>query len=421
MTFVKASLLLVCMSLVAFTVSAQVGAQTPETSAAPVYNGDALEQNNLALGLGFEAAYDDNTFDNIPAQGEGQFSIAPRVAWNITRPRWNSVLDYNGRITRGTRFDFYNRASDTLNASFGYSFSKSLSITASDYFIRSVDPWYSSGAIYGGANPSYLGPPALRLTNGVSAEVDYRLNARSGVTIGGDFYISRFSDIPQASLYDSNSAVGRAGYHRQVSPRLTVGSSYDYSKITSPSGYTTVSQRIMATGQYAFTPHMKLSGFIGPDHVYNSFLLPFFIYLIPIHTAEWSWAGGGSYTWSTSRMTMSLNGSRQVSNGGGLIGNVWLTEFGGQIQRRLSRNYTGTARATNTLNKRLVPQSGQYLNARYLLVGGEISRTIGRDFSVRLAYDRMEARSGYILGDPLIGRNRVTLSINYLFTHPLGR
>ncbi|HVZ18969.1 MAG TPA: hypothetical protein VG897_17770, partial [Terriglobales bacterium] len=127
MTFVKASLLLVCMSLVAFTVSAQVGAQTPETSAAPVYNGDALEQNNLALGLGFEAAYDDNTFNTIPGQGEGQFSIVPRVAWNISRSRWSSVLDYNGSITRGTRFDYYNRASDAFSVSFGYSLSKSLS------------------------------------------------------------------------------------------------------------------------------------------------------------------------------------------------------------------------------------------------------------------------------------------------------
>ena len=426
MPFLKSSLLLVLMSLVVTSGAAQVGGtQMPQTGVNAGYNPAALETNNLALGLGFRASYDDNTFNTIPGNGQGLFSMAPRVAWNINRGRWNSVFDYNGLITKSSRFDFYDRSSDTFNTEFNYIASKSLSFTVSDFFVRSVDPLYSSAGITNGGdntgNPSYFGTPALRTSNGVSANVDYRLDARSAVTVGGDFYISRFSDIPQASLRDNNSAVGRAGYHRAVSPRLTIGSSYDYSKITTGSGFTTLSQRIMATGEYTFTPSMKVSGFIGPNHVTNSFLFNFFGYLFRITTPEWSWSGGGTYTWTTSKMSMSGSAVRQISDGGGLLTTVRMTNFQYRVAGRLPHKLSGSIRAGYTLNDRLVPQTGGFINAHYATAGAEISRAIRRDLTVKLAYERLETQQGVLVRDPWVGRNRVTISIDYLFTHPLGR
>lgn len=425
MTFMRSSLLLFCVSLIAASAVAQVGSQTPQTGVSAGYSGDSLEANNLALGLGFQASYDDNTFNTIPGNGQGLFSIAPRVAWNLNRPRWNSVFDYNGLITKSSRFDFYDRSSHSFDTTWNYQASKSLSFTVSDNFVRSVDPLYSSAGISNGGdtsgNPSYFGTPALRTGNGVSADIDYRLDARSDVTVGGNFYIQRFSDIPQASLRDSNSAIGRAGYHRAISPHLTIGSSYDYSKITTGSGFTTLSQRIMATGEYAFTPSMKLSGFVGPNHVSNSFVLDFFGHLFLITNAQWSWSAGGTYTWTTAKMSMTGSAVRQISDGGGLQTTVRMTKFEYRVRGRLPRKFSGSVYAGYILNDRLIVQTGGFLNAHYASVGGEISRAIRRDLSVKLAYDRMETQQGILVGDPWIDRNRVTVSINYLFTHPLGR
>lgn len=422
MTWLKLIVLFFGELLMVVAGTAQVTANIPQTGVGAGYNPDAVETNNLGLGLGFISMYDDNTFNTVQGNGQGLFSVSPRVTWNINRPRWMSLLDYNGLVSKSSRFDFYDRNSHTFSTTFDYQASKRLSFTANERFIHSVDPLYGGGFIdVTNGNPSFLGTLAVRTTNGIDAEADYRLGAHTDATVGGSFYFQRFSDVPQASFRDSNSAVGRAGFHHAFSPRLTIGSSYDYTKITTPSGYFTVSQRIMGTGEYDFSPNMKLSLFAGPNHVRTSFLFDFFGHLFRVTLANWSWSAGGTYRWTTSKVTMTGTVARQVSDGGGLTGTVRLTSFEYTVERQLPRKFSGSLYARYTLNDRLIPQTGQTNHANYGSVGGEISRKLRRDLTLRLSYDRMEELLGYTSSNPWIDRNRVTISIDYLFTHPLGR
>lgn len=405
--------------------SAQMTAQMPNANGnAAQYSPDSPEANSLQLGLGFTSTYDSNAFNTVQGNGQLLLSPNPSVAWNIARGHWMSDFKYDALISRSTRYDFYSRTSHNLDTTFFYQFSKALSFTVKENFVRSADPLYSTGQLATGGiqNPSYFGQPTLRTSNMVDAEADYRLDAHSDLTIGGSYYFQRYSQIQDASLRDSNDAMGRAGYHHAISPRMKVGASYDYTKITTPSGFSTVSQRIMVTDDYSFKPTMTLSLFAGPNHVANDFVFAQGGLLARISSANWSWSAGGSYSWNTSKMTMTGSAIRQVSDGGGLVGTVQLTSFQYSVKGQLPYKLSGSASVGYTLNDRLIPQTGGSASANFGTAGVSITRAITRNLNFRASYDRMEQMlPGFYAGDPWIDRNRITLSINYLFTHPLGR
>src|SRR5581483_139858 len=232
--------------------------------------------------------------------------------------------------------------------------------------------------------------PALRTSNMSDLEADYHLDAHNSLTFGGNYYFQRYSDVPQASLRDSNDVAGRASFQHQISARTTLGTSYDYTKITTPAGLSTVSQRIMLTDNYAFNPSMMISVFAGPNHVSNDFVFVQNGNSGLLSSANWSWSAGGTYTWTTTRMTMVGSAIRQVSDGGGLVGTVQMTNFQCRLQGRLPRKLTGAIYSGYSLNHELTPQTGTTLSPHYGTAGASIARAISRQLSVTLAYDRAE-------------------------------
>lgn len=388
------------------------------------FSPDALGANQLQLGLGFSTSYDDNAFNAVNGTSQTLFSPRPSVEWNIARSHWSSQLAYDALIQRSSKFDFYNQTSHALNTTFTHELNKSLSFVIKDTFVRSVDPLFSTESvpIGGPQNPAFFGQPALRTSNMSDLEVDYRLDAHNSLTFGGNYYFQRYSDVPQASQRDSNDAAGRASFQHATSARMTVGTSYDYTKITTPAGISTVSQRISLTDDYAFNPSMNLSVFVGPNHVSSNFAFVQNGNLGLISNAGWSWSAGGTYTWIMTKMTMVGSAIREVNNGGGLVGTVQMTSFQYRIQGHLPHKLNGSIYAGYSINHELIPQTGTSLSPHYGTAGGSIGRAIGRQVVVSLAYDRAEQMvPGEYPGNPWIDRNRVTASINYQFTHPLGR
>lgn len=403
---------------------AQVGGQFPQTginAAAP-----ATEKNQLNLGLGFLASYDDNAFNTVEQNGQGLFSFTPRVAWDVTRSHWTSDLYYSALVTQSNRFDYYDRTSHSVGTTFTYQFSKSLFLTLGDTFIRSADPLYSAATqpvtgAAGNPNPSYLGTPALLTSNYSTVNGDYRLDAHTDLNVGGSFYFQRYTDVPDASMRDNNSASGQASYRHAFSARTTAGVQYDLAKITTPFGFSTVSQRIMLTDEIALNPVMKLSIFAGPNHVSNHFVLVSPGMTGVSNNASWSWSAGGSYNWTGSKISMIGSAVRQISDGGGLIGTVRLTNFNYSVQGRLPYRLSASLHAGYSINDTLVVQTAGQSSAKFGLAGASLTRELRPDLTASVAYERAEQfiESGPIV--PWIDRDRITVTINYTFSHPLGR
>jgi hypothetical protein len=402
--------------------------QTTGNSMARIPTGAATEPNMLELGLGFDAAYDSNVFNTDPAQGEALFSLRPRVAWNLARSRWSSLFGYTGMFSRGTRFDYYNRSSNAFNTSLNYQLSKRLSFTLYDSFLRSIDPLYSANnfdvgpVVPGSPNPSYFGPPAVRLSNSAGLSADYRLDARSDISFAGNYNLNRFDETSGPSLRDTDVVNGMASYKHAFSARTKAGITYDATKITASSGVSVLSQRILLTDDITISPTIAVSLFGGPDYIANHFNLAAGGVVVPVTDSKWSWSAGGTFRWVHSAYTTSASVVHQVSDGGGLSTPVQVTSFTFSGGRRFARRYSASLNAAYTLNDRLVASTATLPSAHYGFVGASLNRDFSRNWSISLSYDRMETLRGEgVVSSNWIGRDRVTIGINYNFSHPLGR
>lgn len=353
------------------------------------------------------------------------FGATPKVSWNISRSHWTSLLDYSALIQRSTRFDFYSRTSHDFTTDFNYRFSKALSLTVVDSFIHSADPLYAAGEFTaptaGSPNSSFLGAPSVRTSNYVDVEGDYRLNARDTLKFGGNAGLLRFSDVPNASLRDSDTVSARGSYMHQFSQRMSTGVSYDFAKIWTPSGFTTFSHRVSLNQEMMLRPDLNVSLFGGPNYVTDDF--PVSVNGMPtsIQSGGWSWSAGGTITWTKPRFTMVGNAIHQISSSAGLIGSTQLTMFNYQLSARLPHHFRASASAGYNLNDRLNVQANGFRTAHYATADGSLTRDLTRDLSMTLRYGRMEQLLGVAAGNPWIDRNRVEVSINYTFTHQLGR
>ncbi len=427
---IKIAKALICVLVGIGTVQAQVGRGSVGPSiAAQQYSGQAANTNQLVLGVGVTALYDDNAFNTVQGEGQAEFGATPRISWDVTHSHWYSMLNYSANIMRSTRFDFYNRTSHSLDTTFGYQFNKNLSVAVQDNFVRSADPNYFVGALNpflpgpGAPNPSYFGPPSVLTSNFVDASIQYRLDARSSFTVDGSFSLQRYSQVLNASLRNTNGTSGSASFRHEFSGRMSSGVTYDISKFTSPAGYSTLSQRILANEEITFRPDMKLSLFAGPNHVSNAFNVLGNGTVAQLTNSGWSWSAGGTFSWRVAKMNMTGSAIRQVSDGGGLTSTVQLTSFQYSVARDLPHKFSMGLRAGYTLNNNLfrIISANNSVNSNYGNAGATITRNLRRDLTASITYDRTEQMAGYLLGTPWIDRNRITIALNYSFTHPLGR
>ena len=428
MRFAGAIKLLIFVGAAIATVTAQSPPSVSPLTAAAQFSGEAATTNQLVLGLGANAVYDDNAFNSLQPSGQAEIGATPRVSWDMVHSHWTSMLNYSANIMRSTRFDFYNLTSHSLATTFNYRVNKNLSFDVTDTFIHTADPLSSSAFLdetppnAGTPNPSFLGQPAVLTSNFVNTNATYQLDARSDVSLGGGYFLQRYSNSAGASQRDSNGASGNAAFHHLFSARVKSGVAYDVIKITMPeSAYETFSQRFLVTQELTLRPSMTLSLFGGPNHISNKF--SFLLLGIPVTaaTAEWSWSAGGTYTWVLARFNMSGSITRQVSDGGGLTSTVRRTSFRYSLGTKLPRKISASIYAGYTLNDSLVSVGSSRLPPKFGSAGVRLTRNLRRDLDVTAGYDRMEQVLAADSSLPWIDRDRVTLSINYSFTHPLGR
>ena len=138
----------------------------------------------------------------------------------------------------------------------------------------------------------------------------------------------------------------------------------------------------------------------------------------PALSVSWSPAAGATYTWSGTHTSVQAGYSRQISDGGGVQGPVRLSGAWLRLSQQLRPRWTLDLSTGLAQQTALIATSGDRL--RMLRAGGGFRRDLGRNASLRLSYERLYQTGGSPLYRPG-NHNRVMLSLEQSFMHPLGR
>lgn len=412
---------------------AQAGPASHSTAAnRPQFAAEQDATNLLTLGLGFSTSYDDNAFNGLQNPiTQTLLTVNPRIGWKMSRHRWNWALDYADAEGRSASGNYYNRSSHSARMDLSYQATRTLTLSVRNSFVRSNDPFYDPRSSFASGfgladqpNPSWFGVNQ-RTTEQVGANIDYQLSARTSAGVGGSFamrYFDLVAGAPNSPLRDFNTVGGDAFVQHQFSPRNTAGISYDFRKLTSPGGLSTVSHRPSLYENIALGTKNTLSLFAGPQ--YSTTYLPasFGFTGNPIQLEGWSWSAGASYSWSGARTGFTAGFVHQTTDSAGFAGPVQLTGLNFGLQKQLARKWTLNLNGGWYLNDRLAKNSSLPASRKFGSADASLNWAVRNDLAVVFKYARHEQTAiAGVNGFPWIDRDRFTVSVNYTFTRPLGR
>jgi hypothetical protein len=224
-------------------------------------------------------------------------------------------------------------------------------------------------SIYG-VGPSYNNTAGLQAT--------YALSHRGSITVAGSYGILSFT---QPGNIDSHTTVGSVGYNYALSANNTIGLVYRFSSYQFPGSPQAYGDNVIsfAYGRKV-TGHLALRIFIGPE-ITN--------YRIPVGNTSQniSLAATANVTYAYRQGAFGVNYIHGFSSGSGVLVGSYLDEVSAQASRRLTRQWTGNLIFGYSHNG---PVGGTAAtgNPAYdnWFLGGGVSRPIGKNFNVAVAY-----------------------------------
>ncbi len=401
-----------------------------------------LERSNyLRYGIGVGATYDDNANNVATGRiGDFSYSILPSIELDQTRSRLHWTLGYTAGFTANQRLTARNQGSHDLTGTLQYRLSPHVDLRLSDSFldVTGLLQQYHNGinapvtGPISQPNPTLITPLAKSINNTAAADISYQYSEGNVIGGGGTFYDAHFRDIPAgtAQLRDTSTRSGNAFFNHRFTARNWTSVTYKYSHIASTPGVNTdVTHSVLLTHTIYLAQHMTLSFFAGPE--YSSLDTQTVTMLIapPVisfaafsnHENFLSAAGGANFSWQGQLTSVRLGVARQVSDGGGLLGAVVLTNVNGGIRRQLTRSMAVNLNAQYGRNREL--GSALAGNTPLQSASGEagVEQKLGANFLLRLQYDRDYQKGSLATPVGSLNHNRGTVSISYNFTRPMGR
>lgn len=390
---------------------------------------ESERSNYLRGGVNVGATYDDNALlrphDTVANTG---VSVFPNISLEQARSRVKWSLGYAGGFTvnqriadqasQDVKFDSQFRLSPhvTLRLAEGFSYS-------SGFF----DSGNSSGAGTGsgGPNPSLLLPANKQLSNSTVGEINYHFALRDLVGASGSYSSLHFHDVPAGTqLVDTQTASGSAFWLHGLFGRDWAGVAYHFQRVTfDPNGETLV-HSMMFVNTITLPNRFTLSGFIGPEYSSNQGLTPSGGGTA-LNFNDWSVAGGIDAGWQKDHTSVAAGYSRQISDGGGLLGAVRLQGVHGNVRQQLAPGWAASVGASYGKNESLtIPVSGSAskINSASLTAG--LERNLGKSLALRVSYAH-EFQEQLGATDPSLQgtahRNRFSVTLGYQWSRPLGR
>ena len=403
---------------------------TPQVSGSfyPSSVGSGVRSNILSGGIVFVTAYNDNLLTSVtskPVSAES-YEIDPTIRLEMSTSRTRGSLAYSPGFTFYEPVSAENRVNQNAIADFQYRLTPRLTISGQDSFNQNSsvfnEPYLYAGATVSGSNDvgtSLLIVPYLgQISNTASGTLGYQFSRNGMIGGSGSYSVFDFSGQTQnTGLYNSGTAGGRVFYSRRLTRTQFVGVTYRYYRtVTNPVPATTQTQAGSVFYTIVFPNRLSLSLSGGP--VYES--------TTSIGTpASNTWGPGGtaSIGWQRTRTNLALSYSRAITSGQGFLGAYTADSANLSAQwlwtPRLTAGLSGIYSNIQNSTPLLAPTNP---TGHTLLGRASLQYAINEHMNVVGDYTRLHQNYGgiaEIANDP--NADRVSVTLNYEFTRPLGR
>ena len=369
-----------------------------------------------------------STWDSLSLLGGG-ISVAE------ARPNFFFLVNYNGGV------NFSNGYSSTLeelsqagDANLTWNFAKRWQLRVKESYFYSNDPFepffsYLGQPTPNNPNPVFYYPQAIVEQNNANLDLTYELSAHDTVNFNGSEGFQRYvRGGPTTTLYNSISYSEGAFYQHQQTARLAFGGGYQFAALDfghgeSRAGVNTLEGFL----SYVFSSHVQASLWIGPELTSTKDVVPVFCnefgcFVEIMHNSSWSVAEGGTFKWIISpKNELNVQGSRGVSNAGGILGAADIYQVTATYGRPVSRAWNlGVALQYDDSTSISNFRAAQYLKSFNGTVG--FNRKLFNDAWTMSAYFALIQQNQNYFGLPDKSfTSGVGVTIRYVWDHRLGR
>lgn len=410
---------------------------TPEVSGSffPT-EGAGGRSNYLSGGVIVGASYDDNLVTGPAGKPESAetYSIWPTINYEQKTTRTRAAFTYSPGFTFYEPVTSDNSFTQNATADFQYRLTQRMTVTFQDVFEENssafAQPYNLAGATVSGtgqsATPFLIVPFASQILESTQAGLDYQFSRNGMIGGSGSYSIFHYPNLnEEPGLYNSSSEGGSGFYSRRLTPRQFIGASYRYSTETTNGVSTsttigvdtsTVSQTgsVFYTALIAHQYTITISG--GPE--YSTTTLPGFA---PIHS--WSPSGAASLGWQRAHFAAAASYARAETSGQGLLGTYRADSASTTFHWQMRPKWTSSVSASYANIKDSTPIIAITSPNGHTIFGStSLQYKISEHLTGIVEYDRLHESYGAIQAisaNPDI--DRVSVSLNYQFTRPLGR
>jgi hypothetical protein len=392
---------------------------------------ESERSNYLRGGLNVGSTYDDNTLlTPHNTVGNTTFSVFPNISLEQARSRVKWTLGYAAGLTVNQRLSNRNQGSHNLNFESQFRLSPHVSLRVAEEFSLTSGFFDSGnaggvGTGNGGPNAGLALPLSKQRSNSTVAEANYHFALKDVIGASGSFSDLHYSDVPKGfTLTNTRTVAGSGFWLHGLFGRDWAGVTYRFKRVTfDPIGETRV-HSIMAVNTINLPNRFTVTGFIGPEHSDNQGLTPTGGGT-PSHFSDWSVAGGIEAGWQKDHTSVAAGYSRQISDGGGLLGVVRLQGVHGDVRQQLYPGWAVAVGASYGRNESVtVPTAGSASKINAASVGVSLERNLGKSLGLRVGYAHDFQDQIGVVNSPLSGpahRNRFSVTLGYQWSRPLGR
>ncbi len=411
----------------------------PDTTPSLDFLSQSVENSSITLGIGAGFTYDSNGYSGA-SQGQNfwLFHVAPSIkiqqffpkfSWNFFyAPGYQAYTQLNGPVNTNS-----NLFSQRAVAGFLWQASPHWQIAGNDGFTYSANPLGSYLTTPGtptinNPNPVAYYPLTQYTQNTGLLTLTDQLTKVDTLSFSGTESLRRTSTynvLTTVPFYNLVSYGGRANYAHKLSPRLTLGAGYNYNSLDFGHGQQRSGvQTIEMTVDYLLRPNMTISGWIGPEYSSTKTIVG-----IPImgqtvyfttYGSFWSTSAGANFGWRGLRNSVQAGYSRQVSDGGGIIGTSQVNSVNGSYRRMFTAKMDLLASARYFHDVSTSLSSRQFSN---FYIGAGLTYKLAKSLTATAQYSHLllNQSSTIALGSPNYNSNIVGVTVNYTWNHPLGR
>jgi hypothetical protein len=402
----------------------------PDTTPSLDFLSQSVENSSLTLGIGAGFSYISYGYGSAnPSQNRWLFHVTPSIKIQQFRPKlsWNfwyapGYQTYTNQS--GPRNSNSNLFSQLASAGFLWQLARRWQLMANDSFVYSANPFDSYLTSVGtptmnNPNPVTYFPLTQYTTNNAILALTNQLTKVDTLTFTGTESLRRTSsyNLISTPFYDLVSYGGRASYTHQLSPRLTLGASYNYNSLDFGKGQQRSGvQTISLTMDYLIRPNMSISGWIGPEHTGTQTTI--FGVKLP-HASTWSTAVGANFGWQGLRNSFRAGFSRGVSNGLGLIGSAEVNSVNASYHRKFTPKIDLALGGRYFHDVSITTSRRSFGNLTFdAVLNYKLAKSLTA--SAQYAFVHQSQSNGFLVNNNY-DANMVGVSINYTWNHPLGR